>query len=213
MPTNMSITAASLSKPYGYDSILSPTEKDAHLIFTNSMRDHSVAISKPGGKNSASHFTKMYKKLSCPSQQASGAHGSKSQHKRTLLFDLDETLIHCVDDCSDPSTYEHLVEIKITKNAHVRSSSSTLSSHSRSRTRRQVTLDSKNQLQSDAGANQVIRIAKAGINIRPYAVETLRECEKMGFEVGIFTASHQQYADAVLDKLIDPERKYPRLYR
>ena len=35
----------------------------------------------------------------------------------------------------------------------------------------------------------------------------------MGFEVGIFTASHQQYADAVLDKLIDPERRYPRLYR
>lgn len=35
----------------------------------------------------------------------------------------------------------------------------------------------------------------------------------MGFEVAIFTASHQSYADAVLDKLIDPNRKYPRLYR
>ena len=35
----------------------------------------------------------------------------------------------------------------------------------------------------------------------------------MGFEVAIFTASHQSYADAVLDKLIDPQRKYPRLYR
>ena len=44
-------------------------------------------------------------------------------------------------------------------------------------------------------------------------METLNECEKMGFEVGIFTASHQSYADAVLDKLIDPERRYPRLHR
>lgn len=35
----------------------------------------------------------------------------------------------------------------------------------------------------------------------------------MGFEIAIFTASHQSYADAVLDQLIDPQRRYPRLYR
>ena len=35
----------------------------------------------------------------------------------------------------------------------------------------------------------------------------------MGFEVAIFTASHQSYADAVLNTLIDPEKRYPRLYR
>jgi len=34
---------------------------------------------------------------------------------RTLLFDLDETLIHCVEDNSDPSSYEHLIEIKVTE--------------------------------------------------------------------------------------------------
>ena len=53
----------------------------------------------------------------------------------------------------------------------------------------------------------------AGINVRPYAKECLDEATKLGFEVAIFTASHQAYADAVIDQLLDPERKYPRLYR
>ena len=40
---------------------------------------------------------------------------------------------------------------------------------------------------------------KTGINVRPYAKWCLEQCSQMGFEVGIFTASHQAYADAVLD--------------
>jgi CTD small phosphatase-like protein 2 len=43
----------------------------------------------------------------------------------------------------------------------------------------------------------------AGINIRPYIIECLEEAAK-NFQVIVFTASHQTYADAILD-YIDPE--------
>ena len=47
---------------------------------------------------------------------------------------------------------------------------------------------------------------EAGINIRPYIYECLTEAKKH-FQVGVFTASHKTYADAILDYL-DPENKY-----
>jgi len=47
-------------------------------------------------------------------------------------------------------------------------------------------------------------IIQAGINIRPYALECLREANNL-FEVIVFTASHKCYADVVLDYL-DPSR-------
>lgn len=148
--------------------------------------------------------------------------GSQAQNqKRTLLFDLDETLIHCVDDCSDPSTFQHLIEIKITKNQKVTSSTSSISSSSHNRktnfgsstTNKTRKTTNNNATGKNDKSQQVSSIVKAGINVRPFAIETLKECETLGFEVAIFTASHQQYADAVLDKLIDPARRYPRLYR
>jgi CTD small phosphatase-like protein 2 len=53
----------------------------------------------------------------------------------------------------------------------------------------------------------------AGINIRPYIMECLEEANKH-FQVIVFTASHQIYADAILD-YIDPNHEYieHRLYR
>ena len=53
----------------------------------------------------------------------------------------------------------------------------------------------------------------AGINIRPYIMECLEEANK-NFQVIVFTASHQIYADAILD-YIDPNHEYieHRLYR
>lgn len=53
----------------------------------------------------------------------------------------------------------------------------------------------------------------AGINIRPYIMECLEEANKH-FQVIVFTASHQVYADAILD-YIDPNKEYiqHRLYR
>lgn len=45
----------------------------------------------------------------------------------------------------------------------------------------------------------------AGINIRPYIMECLQEANKY-YQVIAFTASHQTYADAILD-FIDPNRE------
>ena len=43
----------------------------------------------------------------------------------------------------------------------------------------------------------------AGLNIRPFAIEALQAANE-NFQVVVFTASHQSYADAVLD-FIDPD--------
>lgn len=56
-------------------------------------------------------------------------------------------------------------------------------------------------------------IVEAGINIRPHAIDVLRNLSK-NFEVIVFTASHSCYANVVLDHL-DPHGEYiqHRLYR
>lgn len=56
-------------------------------------------------------------------------------------------------------------------------------------------------------------VIKAGINIRPYARETLQLLSQH-FELIIFTASHACYANVVLDHL-DPKKQWiqHRLYR
>lgn len=56
-------------------------------------------------------------------------------------------------------------------------------------------------------------IVEAGINIRPYAQEILKNLSK-NFEIIVFTASHSCYANVVLDKL-DPDGRYiqHRLFR
>lgn len=53
----------------------------------------------------------------------------------------------------------------------------------------------------------------AGINIRPYIIDCLKEASK-NYQVIVFTASHKVYADAILD-FIDPDGIYiqHRLYR
>ena len=93
------------------------------------------------------------------------------EEKKTIIFDLDETLVHCNYDLNKPSE----VILKII-------------------------------FPSD-------EIVSTGINVRPFARECLEEASK-DFEVIVFTASQQCYADAVLDYL-DPERRliHHRLYR
>ena len=56
-------------------------------------------------------------------------------------------------------------------------------------------------------------VVDAGLNIRPYAIEWLKEANKH-FQVIVFTASHSWYADAVLD-FIDPSHELIqfRMYR
>jgi len=53
----------------------------------------------------------------------------------------------------------------------------------------------------------------AGVNIRPYIMECLQEASK-NYQIIVFTASHQVYADAILD-YIDPHKELiqHRLYR
>lgn len=84
--------------------------------------------------------------------------------KKTLIFDLDETLVHC---CEENSEIKPMVKLPIV-----------------------------------FPTGEVIL---AGINIRPYALECLREVNK-DFEVFVFTASHPCYANVVLDYL-DPKKE------
>ena len=92
--------------------------------------------------------------------------------KKLVIFDMDETLIHCVDDIE--------------------------------------TQDPDVILEIDFPDEETVY---AGINIRPYIMECLEEANKH-FQVIVFTASHQVYADAILD-YIDPNNEYiqARLYR
>ena len=92
--------------------------------------------------------------------------------QRVVIFDLDETLVHCVENAeTDPS------DIVV-----------------------QVVFETGDRV-------------NAGINVRPMARECLQEVSEL-FQVGVFTASHKSYADAVLD-VLDPRQEWIdfRLYR
>ena len=93
-------------------------------------------------------------------------------NKKTLIFDLDETLVHCVEDITHGSP-DVILPITFLSG----------------------------------------EVVNAGINVRPYAREALMEANRL-FEVVVFTASHQCYADVVLNYL-DPSNTliHHRLYR
>ena len=97
------------------------------------------------------------------------------ERKKIAIFDLDETLIHCVGDIRTKKNEEY--QQKIT-----------------------VTMPTKTQVQ-------------IGINIRPHWKKSIREIKKKYYIV-VYTASHNNYADAVLD-FLDPENTIfeGRLYR
>ena len=86
----------------------------------------------------------------------------ESEFKRVLILDMDETLIHCVDDIEKENP-DVILEI-------------------------------------DFPGEETLC---AGINLRPYLMECLLEASKL-MQVVVFTASHQTYADAILD-YIDPD--------
>ena len=93
------------------------------------------------------------------------------EYKKIVIFDLDETLVHC---CYDSCAESTVVLPIVFPNGD---------------------------------------IVQAPISIQPYALEYLKKaCKK--YEVIVFTASHQCYADAALDYL-DPEREiiHHRFYR
>jgi len=104
------------------------------------------------------------KKLNLPKRES-------HKDKKTLIFDLDETLIHCNENLDIPC-------------------------------------DVRLPIRFPAG-----ECVEAGINIRPYAFEILKELSQH-FEIVVFTASHSCYANVVLDYL-DPKNQYihHRLFR
>lgn len=87
-------------------------------------------------------------------------------NKKVLILDIDETMIHCLDE-RDPENEEPDIVIRIP-------------------------LDDEGDY------------ADAGINIRPHLYECLKQANEM-YQVIAFTASDQQYANAILD-YIDPDR-------
>jgi CTD small phosphatase-like protein 2 len=95
----------------------------------------------------------------------------RKEGMKTIIFDLDETLIHCVDDES-------------------------------------VSSDIRVPIKFQGGEAMM-----AGLNIRPYAKQTLKTLSKH-FEIVVFTASHSCYANEVLN-ILDPDNKFIsyRLYR
>ena len=95
-----------------------------------------------------------------------------STQKKVIIFDMDETLIHCVDDL-ESEVPDVVLNITFPNG----------------------------------------EIVEAGINVRPFAIESLKEANKK-YQVAVFTASHKFYADVVLDYL-DPKREliHYRLYR
>jgi len=96
----------------------------------------------------------------------------KSEFNRVLILDMDETLIHCVDDIENDNP--------------------------------DVILD------IDFPGEETVC---AGINLRPYLMECLQEASQI-MQIVVFTASHQVYADAILN-YIDPEGELfsYRMYR
>lgn len=95
--------------------------------------------------------------------------------KKLLLFDLDETLVHCFE--GEPKKHS-------------------------AKTR-------KCFLQTET------QILKCDVNVRPFVNQALRRLKQAGFELGIFTASSQDYADAIIEQIIDPFQELisVRLYR
>ena len=102
--------------------------------------------------------------------------------RKTLIFDMDETLIHCVDDIETEEP-DVILEIDFPDEETVYVSF------------------------------LFVYLMQAGINLRPYLMDCL-EAAANDFEVVVFTASHQVYADAILD-YIDPNHEFIsyRMYR
>ena len=103
-----------------------------------------------------------------------------SKNKKIALFDLDETIVHCIGEINMNNL-------------------ESLSKQS----------DAKIKVSLPGGKKEVT----IGINIRPHWEEALNKIKK-SYHIVAFTASHESYADPVLNYL-DPNKKYfeYRLYR
>ena len=121
-----------------------------------------------------------------------------SFNKKILVLDLDETLIHAdFDEEFSPDEYDTIIQFKA-KNEEAKKEKNIEDSDSTSCCLSEVEEDD---------------VHTVGIFIRKGVKHFLEEVNKY-FEVGIFTASVKEYADAVIS-FLDPENKLIkfRLYR
>ena len=121
-----------------------------------------------------------------------------SFNKKILVLDLDETLIHAdFDEEFSPDEYDTVIQFKV-KNEEAKKEKNIEDSDSTSCCLSEVEEDD---------------VHTVGIFIRKGVKHFLEEVNKY-FEVGIFTASVKEYADAVIS-FLDPENKLIkfRLYR
>jgi Dullard-like phosphatase family protein len=96
---------------------------------------------------------------------------SHSGDKKLVVFDLDETLVHCITDNIEKA--DKIITVMLNTGEEI----------------------------------------KAGVNIRPHAVECLKELREY-FDLMVFTASDENYANKVID-LLDPDNTIftKRLFR
>jgi len=136
--------------------------------FTNIYREHFIqsyqALSFCKMLKAPDHAAIAQKKVNIPRREI-------NKDKKTLVFDMDETLIHCNESADMPA--DVILPIVFPNG----------------------------------------EVVEAGVNIRPYAIELLKELSQH-FEVIVFTASHACYANVVLDYL-DPHQQWihHRLFR
>ena len=123
-----------------------------------------------------------------------------SSNKKILLLDLDETLIHAdFDEKYVNEKYDAIIKFKAC---------------SAEKEKNDIHVDNENDSTcSVSGEEEEEMIHSVGIFVRNGVHEFLEEVNKY-FDVGIFTASVKEYADAVIS-FLDPENKLIKykLYR
>ena len=123
-----------------------------------------------------------------------------SFNKKILLLDLDETLIHAdFDEEFSPDEYDTVIKFRAKPEIEEE--------------RREKNIEDSDSTSCCLSEFEDDEIHSVGIFIRNGVKHFLKEVNKY-FEVGIFTASVKEYADAVIS-FLDPENKLIkfRLYR
>ena len=121
-----------------------------------------------------------------------------SFNKKILVLDLDETLIHAdFDEEFSPDEYDTVIQFKAKNDEE----------------KKDKNIEDSDSTSCCLSENEEDEIHSVGIFIRKGVKYFLEEVNKY-FEVGIFTASVKEYADAVIS-FLDPENKLIKftLYR
>ena len=128
-----------------------------------------------------------------------------NNNRKILLLDLDETLIHAdfkEEFLNSNEKYDEIITFY-----SVEDPISTLEESNKDED------ETESNMTDDESKDENESMNKVGIFLRPGVKKFLEEVSKY-FEVGIFTASMPEYADAVIN-FLDPENKFIkfRLYR